>query len=241
MKNPRAWAAWALLTGCMDARADSFDFTTQLAEGGTAIVLILGMSVLALAVVIERLLHFRKKKLMPAGLAGEARTLWAAGEFSRLDDLLADSDSTLGRVMHYMVLHRNADYQVISAGAGDVASMEMRRHQQKAYALAIVATVAPIVGLLGTVIGMIEAFHVIATADGMGNPALLAGGISKALVNTATGLSVALPSLGMHHFFRNRAVFFSLDLEKEINRLMAAWFVPRPAQAVPMQVQRHAH
>ena len=83
----------------------------------------------------------------------------------------------------------------------------------------MVATIAPIVGLLGTVVGMIEAFHVIAFS-GMGDPSLLAGGISKALVNTAAGLSVALPSLAMHHFFRNRMVNIGITLERQVGRLL---------------------
>ena len=75
-------------------------------------------------------------------------------------------------------------------------------------------------GLLGTVIGMIEAFHVIAFTGGGGDAALLAGGISKALVNTAAGLSVALPSLALHHFFRNRMVNIGILLERQLGRLL---------------------
>jgi biopolymer transport protein ExbB len=84
----------------------------------------------------------------------------------------------------------------------------------------VVATVAPIVGLLGTVVGMIEAFHVIAFTGGVGDASLLAGGISKALVNTAAGLAVALPSLAMHHFFRHRLVTSGLALEEQLERVL---------------------
>ena len=103
------------------------------------------MSILFLAVTIERLVNFRP--------------LWAAQEFGKLQQLLADQDCTLARVIAYVVAHRHHGYAVVSSGAGDVASIELRHQQQKAYALAIVATVAPIVGLLGTVVGMIEVFH----------------------------------------------------------------------------------
>jgi biopolymer transport protein ExbB len=231
----------AALSSANPAAAQSFDFAGQLAEGGVSLVVILGLSVLAVAVSVERLVNFRRAMIVPADLAEQARALWAAGELSRLEQSMAQQRSTLARVVLFMVAHRDAQYEVISGAVGDIASLEMRRHQQKAYALAIVATVAPIVGLLGTVIGMIEAFHVIASVDGMGNPALLAGGISKALINTAGGLSIALPALGMHHFFKNRAVFYSLDLEAEINRLLSAWFMGRPSERIPVQVQRHAH
>jgi biopolymer transport protein ExbB len=115
--------------------------------------------------------------------------------------------------------HRALDAAALSARAGDIATLALRVQQQKAYPLAVVATVAPIVGLLGTVIGMIEAFHVIAFAGGLGDPALLAGGISKALVNTAAGLAVALPALGLHHFFKNRLVYVGIELETQVNRL----------------------
>jgi biopolymer transport protein ExbB len=98
----------------------------------------------------------------------------------------------------------------------------LRQQQQRAYPLAVVATVAPIIGLLGTVVGMIEAFHVIAFSGGLGNPALLAGGISKALVNTAAGLTVALPSLGLHHFFKYRLTAVGLALESQLNRVLDA-------------------
>jgi biopolymer transport protein ExbB len=86
--------------------------------------------------------------------------------------------------------------------------------------------VAPIIGLLGTVVGMMEAFHVIAFAGGLGDPALLAGGISKALVNTAAGLSVALPALALHHYFKHRLTAASLALEEQINRVFDELWLP---------------
>jgi biopolymer transport protein ExbB len=88
-----------------------------------------------------------------------------------------------------------------------------------------VSTVAPLVGLLGTVIGMIEAFHVIATAGGLGDPTQLAGGISKALVNTAAGLAVALPALALHHWFKHRSTAWAC-VEADINQVLDALATP---------------
>lgn len=224
------------------AFADSINFSEQIAEGGVAILVIIALSVLALAITIERAMHFRKKFIVPDGLSERAKALWNAGEFIQLQSLLSQENNTLARIISYMVNHRQQSFALVSSGAGDIASMELRHHQQKAYALAIVATVAPIVGLLGTVIGMIEAFHVIAFSEGMGNPALLAGGISKALINTASGLSVALPALGLHHFFKNRAAFLGLELEKQVNQLLNEWFMPVVNTTTPnLQVVAHAH
>jgi biopolymer transport protein ExbB len=222
-------------------QAAEVNLVEQAAEGGVAIIVILALSILFVAVTLERLKHFRAKSIAPEGLIERVKPLWAAHDFVRLQQLLEREDSTLARVITYMVTHRQQGFAIVGSGAGDMASIELRRHQQKAYALAIVATVAPIVGLLGTVLGMIDAFHVIAYADGMGNPALLAGGISKALVNTAGGLAVALPALGMHHFFKNRMVFLGLSLEQKINGLIHEWFLPAPAPAQNLHLVAHAH
>ena len=212
----------------------------QVAEGGAAVLVTLGLSILFLAVTIERLLHLRARAVVPPGLVARVQPLWTAHRFAELEDLLAEDGSTLARVIACMVAQRHQPYAVVNSAAGDIASLELRQHLQKAYALAIVATVAPIVGLLGTVVGMIEAFHVIAYADAMGNPALLAGGISKALVNTAAGLTVALPALGMHHFCKHRLATLGLALEKQTNALINQWFLPQP-EASALQVVQHAH
>lgn len=236
----------ALLTliaafGASAAHAAEINFMDQVSEGGFALLAILALSVLMVAVVIERLLHLRARHIAPSGLADAILPMWRAGDFTSTELHLAGEDSTLALVIRYLAAHRHLDYARVSGGAGDIASLELRRHQQKFYALSIVATVAPIVGLLGTVLGMIEAFHVIAFADGMGNPALLAGGISKALVNTAAGLCVALPALGMHHFFKHRTALLALALEQDVNRLLEACFPARAASQPGLQVVPHAH
>jgi biopolymer transport protein ExbB len=213
----------------------------QLSEGGIPLLVILGLSILFLAVTIERLVHLRTRGIVPDGLVERLAPLWEARDFAAIDEALLAEDSTLARILRTLVAHRAHGFAFLGSEAGDIASMELRHHQQKAYALAIVATVAPIVGLLGTVLGMIESFHVIAYSGGMGNPALLAGGISKALVNTAAGLAVALPALGMHHFFRHRMAVLGLRLEKQVNGVLRAWFLPAPAAPEGRTEVHHAH
>ena len=232
---------WLLLLVAPVAGAAELNLVEEASHGGVALLVILALSILFLAVTFERLLHLRARHVVPAGLADAVLPLFETGSVGMIEHHLADQDSTLARIIAFVVEHRHTDYARVSGGAGDIASLELRRHQQKFYALAIVATVAPIVGLLGTVLGMIDAFHVIAFADGMGNPALLAGGISKALVNTAGGLSVALPALGMHHFFKHRTALLALMLEQDVNRVLRACFPPRAAGPHDLHVVRHAH
>ncbi len=213
----------------------------QLVAGGTGIVVIAGLSVLALAVCLERLWRFRGPLIAPQGLVDRLLPLWQSSDHAGLQAALTADRSVLARIAAFVLQHRHAGTSAVSARAGDMASLALRQHQHKAYPLAVVATVAPIVGLLGTVIGMIESFHVIAYAGGMGDPALLAGGISKALVNTAAGLAVALPALGMHHFFKNRLVAVGLELEHQANRLIdAVMLAPDVPAAAPEQGAPHA-
>jgi biopolymer transport protein ExbB len=195
------------------------NLASQLLEGGAGVFVIAALSVLALAVSFERLANFRASRVAPQELADEAIKLWRAGDYQALAVRAEADRSSLARVLEFLAGHPRLPLEALSARAAEIASRELRLQQQKAYALNVVATIAPIVGLLGTVIGMIEAFHVIAF-NGMGDPTLLAGGISKALVNTAAGLSVALPSLAMHHFFRNRMVNIGITLEGQLGRLL---------------------
>jgi biopolymer transport protein ExbB len=214
--------ALALALCCLllpPAGAHELNLASQLLEGGTGVIVIGALSVLALAVAFERLANFRAQRVAPQDLADEALGLWRAGDYEALAARAAEDRSSLARVLEFMAGHPRLSLEALSARAAEIASTELRLQQQKAYALNVVATIAPIVGLLGTVVGMIEAFHVIAF-NGMGDPTLLAGGISKALVNTAAGLSVALPSLALHHFFRNRMVNIGILLERQLGRLL---------------------
>ena len=222
-----------LYLSALPAHAQDLNIGSELAHGGAGIFAIGALSALALGVTFERLANFRLVKVAPPALAEEAVSLWRAGRFDQLRARVADGDSSLARILGWMVEQRHLPAEKLAARVAEMASVELRLQQHKAYALNVVATVAPIVGLLGTVVGMIESFHVIAF-NGMGDPTLLAGGISKALVNTAAGLSVALPSLAMHHVFRNRMVGIGIALERQLNRVLDAM----PARTLEVV---HAH
>ena len=205
----------------------SLNLLDQLAAGGTGIWVIGALSVLALAVALERFVHFRADRIAPPRLVDQVLPLWQAQDWPAISERLAQEHSVLAQVLRFVLAHRQMEASALSNRAGDIASLALRRQQQRAYPLAVVATVAPLVGLLGTVVGMIEAFHVIATAGALGDPVLLAGGISKALVNTAAGLAVALPALGLHHYFRNRLVGIGMELEAQVNRLFDDAILPK--------------
>ena len=107
----------------------------------------------------------------------------------------------------------------------DIGSREVRVQLQKAYPLAIIATLSPLLGLFGTVFGMIGAFDTVAQAEEMGNAAILADDIAKALVTTAGGLMVAIPMLGFYHYFKSRTNHYAIMLEEDAGELFSLWFL----------------
>ncbi|MBV8501766.1 MAG: MotA/TolQ/ExbB proton channel family protein [Paucibacter sp.] len=204
-------------------------------EGGTAIITILALSVLGLAVLLERGVHCRVQRLAPTALLDQVLPAMRSRDWAGARQALEASEpgrkeSLSAPVLAFLIDQQGWSRAELSARAADLAALGLRRQQQRAYPLAVVATVAPIIGLLGTVIGMIEAFHVIAFSGALGDPALLAGGISKALINTATGLSVALPALAAHHWFKHRLAQIGMTLEEQINEVLDQCFPPPAAQ-----------
>ncbi len=149
----------------------------------------------------ERLFNLRREKIIPQGLGAKARQLWDAGDFAVLEAFDTTHPSTLGRAIAWVARHRHAAYADLSIGAGDIISQEIEDQHQRAYPLGVVATLQPLLGLLGMILGMITTFEVVALAGALGNPAQLAGGISEALITTGLGLAFAIPFLALFHYF----------------------------------------
>lgn len=196
-------------------------------QGGFAMWPILGLSMLALTYSLERAVNLRRARFIPQGFADEARRLWQAGDHAALARLCAERPSTLARIVALFSRHRTAPVTEVSMLAGDIAAREVRQHLQKTYPLTVAATLSPLLGLFGTVSGMIDSFEVVAIAGSLGDASLLADGIAKALITTAFGLIIAVPALGAYHYFRSRTQALGTDLEGEVNELLTEWFFER--------------
>lgn len=200
----------------------------KLRQGGITVVLLLGVSVFGAACTLERLVHLRPGRIAPRPLA---RTLDQCAREGRYDDLAkaaGASNSTLGRVVSAMGRHRDLAMPELSTLAGDVASREMRTHLLRAYPLMICATISPLLGLFGTVAGMIGAFDKVAAAGSLGDASMLGGDISKALITTAAGLVVAMPTLALYHYFRSRTNLLSIVLEEQVSEVISHWKPTNP-------------
>ncbi len=206
-------------------------FVRKLAQGGLTMVFLGLASVAALASLIERLARQRRKFVVPAGLVARADALYRKGGYDKLIRECEAGRSTLDRMLVAITRHRAAGADRVSQIAGDIAARDLKRHLQCAYPPAVVATLSPLLGLLGTVIGMIGAFDTVAAMGALGDASQLGGDISKALVTTGAGLAIAIPSLAAYHWFKSRVQAYAIDLEELTSELIAGWFLEGDSQA----------
>jgi biopolymer transport protein ExbB len=190
----------------------------------------IGLSVFGAAFVFERFARLRRKHLVPDGLADEARRLWREGKFAELEKLAESQPSTLARVISFIARNRQSPMVEVSEVCGDMVSRELAGHYQRAYPLGIVATLEPLLGLLGMILGMITTFETVAVAGSLGDASQLAGGISEALVTTGLGLAIAIPFLALYHIFKHRTANFGVLLEEQVTSLLTEWFMQKPTK-----------
>ncbi len=191
---------------------------------------LVALSIVAVARAAERANALRAQRVVPPGLRALADRLWQAREFEELERVCAADDSAFARVLLSVVKHRAHPYAEVNVAAGDVANVALKEHAQKTHTLSVIATLSPLLGLLGTVTGMITAFDAIAQAGTAANPALVANGISEALITTAGGLFVGIPALAARHFFSGRLQLLAVQLATESNALIQRWFLAERAE-----------
>ena len=227
-KNARdaKWAFAASLAGVFVLLAASqafaasgfaeWGFTTKawelLKKGGYTMIPLGLCSVVALMVTLERLISLRRKKVLPDALVIASERYWRSGDFEGASGVCERFDSPLARVLQAGLARRGlglGEMERAMVGAGQHESTVLSRNLR---GLGVIANLAPMLGLFGTVVGMIRAFDVISRA-GTGNPSLVAEGISEALLTTAAGLLIGIPALAAYHFFRSRSGRLLFEME----------------------------
>ena len=182
--------------------------------GGWLMVPILLCSTLAVAIIIERFWTLRKSKVTPQGLGATVEDWAARHELDRrhLDQLRAESP--LGRISASALLNRKRSREVIKEAVEDSGRHVVHELERFLNTLGTIAGISPLLGLLGTVIGMIKVFSAI-MISGVGDANVLAGGISEALITTAAGLTVAIPSYFFYRFFRGMVAEYVISMEEK--------------------------
>lgn len=176
-------------------------------------------SVVALAIVAERFWTLRQAKVLPDNLVADVWRMASTKQLTEDKVRALQEGSPLGRVIAAGLLNRTHDREEMKASIEEVGGHVAHELGRYLNALGTIAAVTPLLGLLGTVVGMISVFTHITTV-GVGNPAQLAGGISQALITTAGGLMVAIPSLMFYRYFRARVDGLVVDMEKESLKLI---------------------
>ncbi|MDP6763303.1 MAG: MotA/TolQ/ExbB proton channel family protein [Planctomycetota bacterium] len=197
-------------------------------KAGVVGMLIVLLSVVALAVIFENVVSLKRDKLAPPELIDEVQALFDEGQYQEAMELCENEASFFTRVCGAGVAKIGHSFEVIEQSITEMGDEESIRLHQKIGWLALIANVAPMMGLLGTVGGMIKAFNTIASSGGQANPADLAQGISEALLTTMFGLCVAIPTSAFFAFLRNRLVKAIIEVGAIVEDLFERF---RPDQA----------
>ena len=189
--------------------------------GGWPMIPLLLLAVVALAIVVERFWTLRRKEVMPPGLGAEVRSWAARGQLDPAHIESLRRNSPLGALLAAALDARNRPREQIRERLEDVGRHLVHRMEKYLNALGTIAAAGPLLGLLGTVVDMIQMFLGILD-HGVGDVNQLAGGIGKALVCTATGMIVAIPALMFHRYFRGRIAGYTIEMEQEATALLDA-------------------
>ena len=189
--------------------------------GGWVMLPLIVLAVFATAIILERFWTLRRREVLPPGLGDEVRE-WARGRSldPRHIDVLR-RNSPLGEILAAGLDVRHRPREIIKERIEDVGRHVAHRLERFMNTLGTIAAVSPLLGLLGTVFGMIQMFLDILTA-GVGDANRLAGGIGQALISTAAGLCVAIPALMFHRYLRGRVTGYVIDMETQAIGLMDA-------------------
>lgn len=218
-------AAAPAAAGTPDKIEVQVDWVEQMIKGGLTVLAQLILSIYGVGIAIERLIYIRQKHFAPPKFL---KDVLEKGKNDDWDGVLAAAKkdkSLLSDIVTFIVEHRHNDLAHIQQGAGDIGVREMRHQLNKTYPLAVVGSLEPLLGLLGTMIGMIEAFALVAVYGDEGGASLLADSIAKALITTAVGLIIAIPALGLYYWLKQRIMSYMADLETSVEAVIDEWFL----------------
>ena len=198
--------------------------------GGWLMVPILACSVIAMAIIAERFWTLQRKRITPPNLVVQVWQWAKSGELDEDRIRRLRKSSPLGRILAAGLVNRDSSREMMKESIEDVGRHVVHDLDRYLNTLGTIASITPLLGLLGTVIGMIKVFAVI-TTQGVGDPGVLAGGISEALITTAAGLTVAIPTLMFHRYFRGHVDELVVTMEQEALKMVEAMHGPEPRRA----------
>jgi biopolymer transport protein ExbB len=189
--------------------------------GGWLMLPIIACSVIAAAIILERLWTLQPTRVLPTDLTTEVWQWVKSGQLDRQHIQALHQGSPLGQILAEGLSSRHLGREITKENVEDTGRHVVHELERYLNSLGTIAAISPLLGLLGTVIGMVKVFAAI-TVYGVGNPGVLAGGISEALITTAAGLTVAIPSLIGYRYLRGRVDGLVIQMEKEAMKFLEA-------------------
>ncbi|GMW05510.1 MAG: MotA/TolQ/ExbB proton channel family protein [Gammaproteobacteria bacterium] len=191
-------------------------------SGGWLMVPIIGCSIMAFAIVLERAWTLQRRRVLPDDLTRQVWEWVSRNELHHRHIQALQEGSPLGRILAAGLVNRNRDRQIMKECIEDTGRHVVHDLERYLNLLGTIAAVSPLLGLLGTVTGMVKIFAAISASGAVGDPSVLAGGISEALITTVGGLAVAIPSLVAYRYLRDRVDGLVIAMEKEAITLVEA-------------------
>ncbi|RKX74072.1 MAG: MotA/TolQ/ExbB proton channel family protein [Spirochaetes bacterium] len=189
-------------------------------KGGIILWIIVFLSPVALAIIIERFLYFRKIRVDEEKLIQRLKSSMEKGHYDEALSICDNNPSPITNLMKVGIEHRNYPKHIQKEVIMDAANQEIPRLERFLSALGTIAHVTPLLGLLGTVTGNINAFGVLGKFGSVGDPTLLAKGIAEALLTTAGGLIVAIPTIVFYNYLVSRVNHTIVRLENRVSELV---------------------
>lgn len=189
-------------------------------KGGIVLWIIMGLALVGLAVVIERILYFRRIAVDEEKLFQRMKATLEKGHY---DEALAICDtnlSPLSSLMKVGIEHRNYPEAVQKEVLKDAAAQEVPRLEKNISTLGTISNIAPLLGLLGTVTGTMKAFGVLGQFGAVSDPSILANGVSEALITTVGGIVVAVPAVIFYNYLVNKVGLIIIKIENQVNALV---------------------
>lgn len=194
----------------MDALREGYEFARQ---GGWPMIPLGLCAVAAVAVILERALALRRARIIPQGIVDLVNVYQGDASVDSALRACRHSASGLARLIESLILSRRQNPAQLAETMNATGRREVERLERGLMVLEIVAGISPLIGLLGTVLGMVTVFDAI-TAEGLGNAQVLSSGISKALVTTVAGLIVAIPALAFYSYFSKRVESLANEMQE---------------------------
>ncbi|MCZ7647108.1 MAG: MotA/TolQ/ExbB proton channel family protein [Planctomycetota bacterium] len=194
--------------------------------GGAVGAVIILLSIAALALIIQYTIEQKHDKLIPPHVVAELEQLFEEQAYDEAADMCQAEDCFLTAIVGAGLAQLEGGYDAIMKAVDSAGDEETTRQFQKLSNLSLIGAVAPMLGLYGTVTGMIGAFNIIASTAGGASPAQLADGISQALVTTFLGLTVAMPTICCYHFLRNRLIKVNIETGTIVSNLFERFRQP---------------